>query len=81
MEAGAIAAYHNRTDIPVVKALLSDDAPQFKKLSEEQALCWIHDGRNYKKLEPVVPFEKTRENKSELLLSLKYPEIPLHNNA
>ncbi|MDW7774694.1 MAG: transposase [Desulfobulbaceae bacterium] len=58
MEAGAIAAYHNRTDIPVVKVLLSDDAPQFKKLSEEQALCWIHDGRNYKKLEPVVPLHK-----------------------
>ena len=55
MEAGAIAAYHNRMDIPVVKVLLSDDAPQFKKLTEEQALCWIHDARNYKKLEPVVP--------------------------
>lgn len=136
MEAGAIAAYHNRTDIPVIKVLLSDDAPQFKKLTEEQALCWIHDGRNYKKLEPVVPLHKkeledfrseywnyywkllqfkenpttenseqlstdfdvlvsrktnyealnerieiTKEKKSELLLTLKYPEIPLHNNA
>jgi hypothetical protein len=50
MEAGAIAAYHNRTDFPVVKAFLSDGAPQFKKLTEEQALCWIHDARNYKKL-------------------------------
>jgi hypothetical protein len=135
MEAGAIASYHNRTDISVVKVLLSDDAPQFKKLTEEQALCWIHDGRNYKKLEPVVPLhkkeledfqsrywnyyrklllfrenptpenaeqlstefdglvsiktnyqalnvriEKTKENKYELLLTLKYPEIPLHNN-
>src|SRR5659263_622878 len=135
MEAGAIAAYHNRTDISVVKVLLSDGAPQFKKLTEEQALCWIHDARNYKKLEPIVPLhkkeledylsrywdyyrqllqfrenptkenaeklsaefdelvstktnyqalneriEKTKENKSELLLTLKYPEIPLHNN-
>ncbi|MCJ7616754.1 MAG: transposase, partial [Desulfobacterales bacterium] len=135
MEAGAIAAYHNRTDFPVVRALLSDGAPQFKKLTEEQALCWVHDARNYKKLEPVVPLhkkeledfqcrywnyyrellqfrenptqenaeklsvefeelvstktnyqalneriEKTKENKSELLLTLKYPEIPLHNN-
>jgi prefoldin subunit 5 len=135
MEAGAIAAYHNRTDFPVIKALLSDGAPQFKKLTEEQALCWIHDARNYKKLEPIVPLhkkeledfqsrywnyyrellqfrenptqeeaeqlsarfdelvstktnyhalneriEKTMENKSELLLTLKYPEIPLHNN-
>jgi Transposase IS66 family len=135
MEAGAIAAYHNRTDFPVVKALLTDGAPQFKKLTEEQALCWIHDARNYKKLEPVVPLhrkeledfqnhywnyyrkllqfrenptqenaeklsaefdelvstktnyqglneriERTRDSKSELLLTLKYPEIPLHNN-
>jgi hypothetical protein len=136
MEAGAIAAYHNQKEFPVVKALLSDAAPQFKKLTEEQALCWIHDGRNYKKLVPVVPLHKkeledfrrqywnyygkllqfkqkpsqenaeklsdefdrlvssktnydalnelitkTREIKSELLLTLKYPEVPLHNNA
>jgi hypothetical protein len=136
MEAGAIAAYHNQTEFPVVKVLLSDAAPQYKKLTEEQALCWIHDGRDYTKLVPVVPFHKkelqnfrskywayygklllfkldpsqenaekliaefdglvstktnyealnelitkTKEIKSELLLSLKCPEIPLHNNA
>jgi len=136
IEAGAIAAYHNQTEFPVVKALLSDGAPQYKKLTEEQALCWIHDGRDYTKLVPVVPFHKkelqdfrsqywtyygkllqfkqdpsqenadklsaefdklvstetnyealnelinkTKEIKSELLLTLKYPEIPLHNNA
>lgn len=136
MEAGAIAAYHNQTEFPVVKALLSDGAPQYKKLTEEQALCWIHDARDYTKLVPVVPFhkkelqdfrsqywtyygkllqfkqdtsqenadklsadfdklfstetnyealneliKKTKEIKSELLLTLKYPEIPLHNNA
>jgi hypothetical protein len=39
MEAGAIAAYHNQKEFPVVKALLSDAAPQFKKLTWEQALC------------------------------------------
>ncbi len=136
MEAGAIAAYHNQKEFPVVKALLSDAAPQFKKLTWEQALCWIHDGRDYTKLVPVIPFhkkeledfrrqywtyygkllqfkqdpsqenaeklsaefdelvstetnydalneliKKTKEIKSELLLTLKYPEIPLHNNA
>lgn len=136
MEAGAIAAYHNQKDFPVVKAILSDAAPQYKKLTEEQALCWIHDGRDYTKLVPVVPFhkkelidfrsqywnyygkllqfkqdpskenaeklsaefdelvstetnyealneliKKTKDIKSELLLTLKYPEIPLHNNA
>ncbi len=58
MEAGAIAAYHNQKEFPVVKVLLSDAAPQFKKLTEEQALCWIHDGRDYKKLVPVIPLHK-----------------------
>ena len=38
-----------------MEVLLSDDAPQFKQLAIEQALCWIHDGLNYKKLQPVVP--------------------------
>ena len=136
MEAAAIASYHRQTEIPVVNILLSDDAPQFKKLTAEQALCWIHDGRHYNRLSPIVPFnidelekfktrfwdyygallkykknpnpetaarltsefdnlfstktgydalddriEKTRNKKKELLLVLKYPWLPLHNNA
>ena len=135
MEAGAIAAYHQQTDFPVIPILLTDDAPQFKLLTYEQALCWIHDGRNYKKLRPVVPVHreklekflgqywdyyrkliqfketptpeelkrlsaefddlfstktgyralddriaKTMDKKSELLMALKRPEVPLHNN-
>ena len=130
MEAAAIASYHRQTEI-----LLSDDAPQFKKLTTKQALCWIHDGRHYNRLSPIVPFnidelkklktlfrdyygellkykdnpkpetaarltsefdnlfstktgydalddrlEKTRNKKEELLLVLKYPWLPLHNN-
>ena len=55
LEAAAIAAYHQETDLPVVKLLLCDDAPQFKLLTEELALCWVHDGRHYKKLNPIVP--------------------------
>ena len=135
MESGAIAAYHQQTDFPVIPILLTDDAPQFKLLTYEQALCWIHDGRNYKKLRPVVPVHrekleeflgqywayygklvrfketptseeaetlsaefdelfstktgypalddriaKTMDKKSELLMALKHPEVPLHNN-
>ncbi len=135
MEAAAIAAYHQQTDFPIVDVLLSDDAPQFKLLTYEQALCWVHDGRNYKKLHPVVPVHseklgefrgrywdyyrklaelkenppqketealstefdqlfstktgyhaldvriaKSRDKKSELLMVLKHPELPLHNN-
>ena len=136
MEACAIAAYREQTETPVIKILMCDDAPQFKLLTEEITLCWIHDGRHYKKLNPVVPLHKTlldefltkywfyyhqlkdykeapdpnkereltqqfevlfsthtgyqqlddriaktRAKQKELLLVLKYPELPLHNNA
>ena len=135
-EAGAIAAYHNQTVSPIIQILLSDDARQFKNITKEQGLCWVHDGRLYKKLHPIVPLNKKKLNaflqrywdyypglleykqnpnqdkaeklstafdelfstqsgyqalddriakskakKSELLLVLKYPELPLHNNA
>ena len=135
MEAAAIASYHILDDIPIIKILLSDDAKQFKLLTKLLALCWIHDGRHYKKLRPIVPYhrkilakflddywkfyrklmvykkyptekgadklskdfdelfltktsynelnariEKTNAKKEELLLVLKYPELPLHNN-
>lgn len=135
-EAGAIAAYHQQTNYPVVKILLSDDAPQYKHITQYQGLCWIHDGRHYKKLHPVVPWhqelleefrgkywdyyyklEKYKENPSQdqadklvaefkvlfatetgypalderiaksrtkqedLLMVLRYPELPLHNNG
>lgn len=48
------AYYHQQTDWPVVQVLVCDDAPQFKLLSAELALCWVHEGRHYKKLSPVV---------------------------
>jgi len=136
MEACAIAAYREQKEKPVIKILMCDDAPQFKLLTKELTLCWIHDGRHYKKLNPVVPlhetlrdefltkywiyYHKLREYKEapdpnraielaqqfdalfvtqtgyqplderiaktyakrkELLLVLKHPELPLHNNA
>ncbi|MDA3789848.1 MAG: hypothetical protein PF503_15290 [Desulfobacula sp.] len=55
-EATAIAYYHRQTEIPIINILLSDDAPQFKKLTAEHALCWIHEGRHYNRLSPTVPF-------------------------
>lgn len=134
-EAGAIAAYHAQTAHPVVRLLLTDDAKQFKRVTEELALCWIHDGRQYKSLEPCVPLHqtllkdflqqywdfykrlrdypqapspehaarfnqefdrlfstvtgygaldqriaRTQEKKPHLLMVLRHPEIPLHNN-
>ena len=54
MEASAIACYHQETDKPIVKVLLGDDAPQFKLIVDELSLCWVHDGRHYKRLRPVV---------------------------
>jgi hypothetical protein len=60
LEACSIAAYHRMTNIPVVTTLLSDDAPQFKQIAYHHALCWIHDGRNYKKLRPVVPYHQEK---------------------
>jgi len=136
LEAAAMSAYHAGIGFPVVKIIVVDDAPQFKLLTEALALCWIHDGRHYKLLTPVIkdhqkalddflaqywnyyhrllryketPSEalanqlvqdfdalfrtetgyqaldkrisKTQEKKEHLLLVLKYPELPLHNNA
>lgn len=54
VEARALAAYRVATDEPVVQMLLSDDAPQLGGICAEHALCWVHDGRHYKKLRPRV---------------------------
>jgi len=135
LSAAAVAAYHAELSTPVVHLLLCDDAPQFNWIAEVLALCWVHEGRHYKKLMPVfvhhlqllsdfrkqfwdfydellayqqqpTPEEsvrlerefdrlfstctgyaaldariaKTRAKKASLLMALKYPEIPLHNN-
>jgi hypothetical protein len=135
LSAAAVAAYHAEEDTPLVQLLVCDDAPQFNWLAEEIALCWVHEGRHYKKVIPVfvhhlkllsdirdqfwdfydellayqqhpTPEEsvrletefdqlfstctgydaldariaKTRAKKASLLMVLKHPEIPLHNN-
>ena len=53
-EAAAIAFYHQQSAIPKIKTLLCDDAPQFKLITDDLALCWIHEGRHYKKLSPFI---------------------------
>ena len=55
LEAAAVAAYHAQMEFPVVKLLVCDDAPQFNWVTEQLALCWVHEGRHYKKLEPSLP--------------------------
>jgi hypothetical protein len=37
-----------------VEVLVCDDASQFKLLTDKLGLCWVHDGRHYKRLNPVV---------------------------
>jgi len=34
--------------------LVCDDAGQFKLLTDKLALCWIHAGRHYERLSPIV---------------------------
>jgi hypothetical protein len=135
LEAAAITAYQVQQEVPVVQLLLSDDAPQFKRITDELALCWVHDARYYKKLSPAVAYHRrlldefmgrfwgfydqllayreapapeqvprleaefdalfstvtgytgldrriamTRDKKASLLMVLRHPEIPLHNN-
>ena len=134
-EAAALTAYYHQTAQPIVPLLLSDDAPQFRDVTDEQALCWVHEGRHYKKLTPFLDYHrqllddfktkfwrfydklqryraspapeqaavlsrefdtlfstvtgyealdrriaKTKAKKDKLLMVLRHPEIPLHNN-
>ncbi len=37
----------------MVEILICDDAPQFKSVTAEVALCWVHAGRHFKKLTPL----------------------------
>ena len=58
IDAAAVAAYHTQKDYPVIQALVCDDAPQFNWLGKEMMLCWVHDGRHYKKLMPVIALHR-----------------------
>lgn len=53
-EALAVAAYHAPTDYPVIQLLVCDDAPQFSWVTDELALCWVHEGRHDAKLGAVL---------------------------
>lgn len=132
----ALGAYQAQTEWRSVRVLLVDDAPQWRQISPEVGLCWVHEGRHYKKLVPAVGcfqrilerfvgrfwryydqlrayqlapaadrarwlrqkfrrlfrtvtayselnavIARTRGKETELLLVLKYPQLPLHNNA
>ena len=51
-ESSAIVYYQSSEY--AIKHLLCDDAPQFNKIAKYKSLCWVHEGRHYKKLTPFV---------------------------
>jgi hypothetical protein len=53
-QAAAISYYGQQSLVPIVQTLVCDDAGQFKLLTDNLSLCWIHAGRHYEKLSPIV---------------------------
>lgn len=53
-QAAAIVYYRHQSSVTVVQTLVCDDAGQFKLLTDKLALCWIHAGRHYERLSPIV---------------------------
>lgn len=51
LESAALVYYRHSNYF--IQHLMSDDASQFNKLALHHALCWIHEGRHYKKLNPI----------------------------
>lgn len=58
LESTAIAAYQALPN--AVEFLLTDDAPQYNKITAYHPLCWVHDGRHYKKLMPVIMLHRKK---------------------
>lgn len=47
----------SRTDW-IKKIMVSDNAKEFWTLTEIQALCWVHETRHYRKLNPILDHHK-----------------------
>ena len=58
LEFVVVAAYHGQMEFPIIQLFICDDAKQFKILTRELSLCWVHDGRHYKKLSPFIPYHR-----------------------
>ena len=59
LDAAGIGAYRVQQDVPVVGILVCDDAPRFKGVTAEIALCWVHAGRHFKTLTPIFAVHRT----------------------
>ena len=88
LDAAAVAAYHTQMELPVVRLLICDDAPQFKLVTEALALCRVHDGRLYKKLDPCIAYHRHLLDSfldqywdfyKQLLAYQQHPTINEHN--
>jgi Transposase IS66 family len=53
-DAAAVGYYQSQQATAVVGTLVCDDAGQFKGITDDLSLCWVHEGRHYKKLSPVL---------------------------
>jgi hypothetical protein len=62
IDAAAVAAYHAESDVPIIQTLICDDAPQFNWLTKSMLLCWVHEGRAYKKLMPFIAYHRELQN-------------------
>jgi hypothetical protein len=58
IDAAAVVAYHPESSVPIIQTLICDDAPQFNWLTKSIMLCWVHEGRAYKKLMPFVAYHR-----------------------
>ena len=58
LEASAIT-YYKKLDYSV-RHLICDEAPQFDKVTDYRAICWVHVGRHFKKLNPLVQSHKNK---------------------
>lgn len=52
VESMALNYYKTQGSFAPLKVLLSDDAPEYGKIADYHALCWVHDARYYNKLAP-----------------------------
>ncbi len=52
LEASAVIAYQQKEK--AIKILICDDAPQFKSITQYLSLCWVHEGRHFKRLKPLI---------------------------
>lgn len=55
LEGAYLAHYHSEDPLRI---LVADDAPQYKLTALLIALCWVHAGRHFKKLNPKITYHQ-----------------------